>query len=82
MLKILFDYPLVNFSLRSSTLNVDGAMRTLRDIVSSHSLSPINNPLIPPIPRENQSNEEESIPLIESNPIPLRDEVSTLPIIY
>ncbi|KAF8375243.1 hypothetical protein PRIPAC_81672 [Pristionchus pacificus] len=67
--------------LRSSTLNVDGAMRTLRDIVSSHSLSPINNPLIPPIPRENQSNEEESIPLIESNPIPLRDEIALLSVV-
>ncbi|GMS95350.1 hypothetical protein PENTCL1PPCAC_17525, partial [Pristionchus entomophagus] len=61
--------------LRSSTLNVDGAMRTLRDIVSSHSLSSINNPLVPSILRENQSIEDESVSLIPSIPKPLRDEL-------
>ncbi|GMR47536.1 hypothetical protein PMAYCL1PPCAC_17731, partial [Pristionchus mayeri] len=61
--------------LRSSNLNVDGAMRTLRDIVSSHSLSSINNPLVPPIPRGSGSIEEEAVPLIPAAPKPLRDEL-------
>ncbi|GMT23375.1 hypothetical protein PFISCL1PPCAC_14672, partial [Pristionchus fissidentatus] len=65
--------------LRSKTLNVDGAMRTLRDMVSSHSLtslsskSSINNPLLPPIPTSTQSIEE--IPLIPSEVKPLKDEL-------